>query len=233
MNGHVRKRGKTWSYVFDVGKIDGKRKQKEKGGFRTKKEAREKLLIALRDFENAGGTFKEDKISLSEFMDYWVENYVLVNLKYRTLKKYEMDIRNHINPKLGHYYLKNLNHEILQAFFRDKSDDLSKNSLHSLYSTLSSAFNMAHKWGYIKINPLKLVTLPKQESEKDIKTLSKEEVNIILNHFKDSHFHIPLKKKLLRCSFFYYNLLRFKAKYLRKMHFNISFFITYRTSYRT
>lgn len=30
MVGGVRKRGKTWSYYFDLGKIDGKRKKKEK-----------------------------------------------------------------------------------------------------------------------------------------------------------------------------------------------------------
>ena len=30
MNGGVRKRGTTWSYYFDLGKIDGKRKKKEK-----------------------------------------------------------------------------------------------------------------------------------------------------------------------------------------------------------
>ena len=37
MNGGVRKRGATWSYYFDLGKVDGKRKKKEKGGFKTKR----------------------------------------------------------------------------------------------------------------------------------------------------------------------------------------------------
>lgn len=31
MQGGVRKRGTTWSYYFDLGKIDGKRKKKRKG----------------------------------------------------------------------------------------------------------------------------------------------------------------------------------------------------------
>lgn len=35
MTGGTRKRGKTWSYYFDLGKIDGKRQKKEKGGFST------------------------------------------------------------------------------------------------------------------------------------------------------------------------------------------------------
>ena len=47
MQGGVRKRGKTWSYYFDLGKIDGKRKKKENGGFRTKKEAEQAEVDAM------------------------------------------------------------------------------------------------------------------------------------------------------------------------------------------
>ena len=54
MVGGVRKRGKTWSYYFDLGKIDGKRKKKEKGGFRTKKEAESALAAAIKEYNNAG-----------------------------------------------------------------------------------------------------------------------------------------------------------------------------------
>ena len=32
----IRKRGKTFSYIFEAGKIDGKRKVIEKGGYSTK-----------------------------------------------------------------------------------------------------------------------------------------------------------------------------------------------------
>ena len=49
MNGGVRKRGSTWSYYFDLGKVDGKRKKKEKGGFRTKKGAETTLAKVLNE----------------------------------------------------------------------------------------------------------------------------------------------------------------------------------------
>ena len=49
MKGSVRKRGATWSYYFDLGKVDGKRKRKEKKGFRTKKEAEAALAMALHE----------------------------------------------------------------------------------------------------------------------------------------------------------------------------------------
>lgn len=39
MQGGVRKRGTTWSYYFDLGKIDGKRKKKK----RVDSEPRKKL----------------------------------------------------------------------------------------------------------------------------------------------------------------------------------------------
>lgn len=37
MKGSVRKRGTTWSYRIDFGKIDGKRNQIEKGAIKLKK----------------------------------------------------------------------------------------------------------------------------------------------------------------------------------------------------
>ena len=46
MTGGTRKKGTTWYYYFDLGKVNGKRKKKEKGGFKTKKEAQKY------DFEN-------------------------------------------------------------------------------------------------------------------------------------------------------------------------------------
>ena len=36
MTGHVWKRVNTWAYVFDIGKVNGKRKKVTKGGFKTK-----------------------------------------------------------------------------------------------------------------------------------------------------------------------------------------------------
>ena len=73
MKGSVRKRGTTWSYRIDFGKIDGRRNQIEKGGYKTKKEADKALTDALYQFHNTGdyventfvlskedGTFKVD-----------------------------------------------------------------------------------------------------------------------------------------------------------------------------
>lgn len=66
MNGGVRKRGSTWSYYFDLGKVDSKRKKKEEGGFRTKKEAEAVLAKALNEYNTAGQVFTPSEITVSD-----------------------------------------------------------------------------------------------------------------------------------------------------------------------
>lgn len=47
MQGSVRKRGTTWSYRIDFGKLDGKRKQIEKGGLKVIRTIHSERMIML------------------------------------------------------------------------------------------------------------------------------------------------------------------------------------------
>lgn len=48
MKGSIRKRKKNaWSYRIDLGFVDGKRKQVERGGFKTEREAVKAMQDAL------------------------------------------------------------------------------------------------------------------------------------------------------------------------------------------
>lgn len=64
MKGSVRKKGATWSYRIDLGRMDGKRNQIEKGGFRTKREADKALTDALYQFNNTGDYVENKKIKV-------------------------------------------------------------------------------------------------------------------------------------------------------------------------
>ena len=72
MTGSVRKRGKTWSYCFDLGKVDGKRKRTEKGGFRTKKEAETALAAAINEYNNGGQVFTPSDVTVSDYLDHHI-----------------------------------------------------------------------------------------------------------------------------------------------------------------
>ena len=71
MTGGTRKRGSTWSYYFDLGKVSGKRQKKEKGGFKTKKEAEAALAKAINEYNSAGAVFEPSEITVSDYLDQW------------------------------------------------------------------------------------------------------------------------------------------------------------------
>lgn len=198
--GSVRKRGKKWSYYFDIGVVDGKRKRTEKGGFNTKKEAEQALRNALIDFENCGSIKSESDISVADYMDYWFNEYVMLNCKYNTQSYYKKIITNHINPFFGKFKLKSVNSAKLQEFFNLKyREGFSKNSLKNFYGVLSCAFRMAvSPYELIKNNSMVYVQLPKYKDTKngnqDLKIITIEEFNTIVNRFPlGSSFYIPLQ----------------------------------------
>ena len=69
----IRKRGNVYQYCFDAGKVNGKRKQITKSGFRTKNEAYIAGQKAYNEFINGDNT-KESNMLYSEYLDYatWI-----------------------------------------------------------------------------------------------------------------------------------------------------------------
>jgi hypothetical protein len=165
MNGGVRKRGSTWSYYFDLGKVDGKRKKKEKGGFRTKKEAEQALAAALNEYNHAGTVFEPSEITVSDYLDQWFELSCKLNLKYNTQVGYLYIIEGHLKPKFGMYKLKAINPTVLQEYANNlKLNGYSKSSIVGILTVFQSALDYAiEPLHYISQNPMKSVKFPKVE----------------------------------------------------------------------
>lgn len=195
---NVTKRGSKWQYSFEGAKIEGKRNRISKSGFRTKKEALEAGTAALAEYNNAGLHFEPKNISVSDYMDYWYEHYVLLNCKYNTQKNYKMIIETHIKPTLGIYALKSLTPSILQEFVNSKfKDGYSKNYLSNLINVLSSSLKYSvHPYKFIKDNPMQYIRPPKYEYSKletNHKIISADDFKRILNRFPlGSSFYISL-----------------------------------------
>ena len=75
----TRKRGNTWEYSFEIGKINGKRKRLSKGGFRTKKECLEAGTKAKAEYDGTGEVFKASEITLHDYLDEWYNSYAVQN----------------------------------------------------------------------------------------------------------------------------------------------------------
>ena len=200
MKGSIRKRGSTWYYSFDIGIIDGKRKRKEKGGFRTKSECEKALRIALNEFEQTGSIFTTSEITFNDYLNLWYNDYVLINCKYGTADYYKRIINCHLKPYFKEIKLKQLNPAILQKFLNYKMiNGYSKNSVSNFYGVLSGALKYAvYPCTYIKENPMTYVNMPryyeKIKETSDLKIISYDNFNKILERFPfGSSFYIPLQ----------------------------------------
>ncbi len=195
MNGGTRKRGSTWSYYFDLGKADGKRKKKEKGGFRTKKEAEQALAAAINEYNNAGQVFEPSDVTVSDYLGQWYNLFCKPNLKYNTQVGYLRIIEGHLNPKFGHYKLKALNPAILQEYANSlKLNGYSKSHITGILTVFQSALDYAvEPLHYISHNPMKPVRFPKIERKpRERIILDLEEWQRIINRFRDTRYYIPL-----------------------------------------
>lgn len=196
MTGGTRKRGSTWSYYFDLGKVDGKRQKKEKGGFKTKKEAEAALAKAINDYNNAGAIFEPTEITVADYLDQWYELYCKLNLKYNTQVGYLRIIEGHLKPRFRKYRLKAISSALLQDYANDlKMNGLSKSHMAGILSIFGAALDYAvEPMHYLTANPMRYVKYPKVEKkprERIILTL--EEWERIIERFPaNSRYHIPL-----------------------------------------
>src|SRR5690606_28407490 len=123
MKGHYFKRGKTWTYVVDIGKDHtGKRKQKFKGGFKTKKEAEKACAELITQIENEQ-YIEPSKIRLKDFILEFMEEHEKQTIRPTTYRTQINIIRKHIIPNLGHYELQKLTPMIIQKFYNQKAKE--------------------------------------------------------------------------------------------------------------
>lgn len=195
MNGGVRKRGSTWSYYFDLGKVDGKRKKKEKGGFRTKKDAEAALAKALNEYNTAGTVFTPTEITVSDYLDQWFDLFCKLNLKYNTQVGYLRIIETHLKPRFGTYKLKAITPAMLQEFANGlKLNGYSKSHVVGILTVFQSALDYAiEPLHYINQNPMKSVRFPKIERKpRERIILTMDDWQKIINRFQDTRYYIPL-----------------------------------------
>ena len=190
-NVYVQKRGKVYQYQFAIASIDGKRKYKNKSGFRTKSEAIEAGVKAYNEYINVGHCIEPSKMSYCDYLDYWMKEHCEINVKYHTIQAYQNIIKNHIKPKLGFYMLSQLTTSVIQEFINNiyLEKGFSKNFLKNILKVLKGSLGYATDVvGFIKVNLSLKVRLPKYDipDSDPVYILSNEEVEKILERFSNN-----------------------------------------------
>lgn len=192
----TRKRGSTWQYSFEAAKIEGMRKSISKGGFRTKAEAIKAGTRAMTEYDNTGSAFSPTELSISDYLDYWFDNYCKTNLKYNTQLGYLQIIESHLKPQFGQYKLKSLSSAPIQEYINQlKIRGLSRSFVVGILSVLSAAYEYAiEPLAYMRENPCGHVKIPKFERKpKERYIIVPDAFKHILERFpEDNIFHLPL-----------------------------------------
>lgn len=200
----VRKRGKKYQYCFEAARVNGKRKQITKCGFRTKNEAYQAGLRAYNEYQN-GGCITEAFMSYGDYLDYWLKNYCEVHLKYRTIEEYSVIVNKYLKPFIGHYRLNSITSYQLNKFLTGMCIryNYSYGYLRTFVKVIRSSFRVATDiFGFIKYNPSITLRLPKYNSlKKNTKRhiYSQDEIDKILNRFKKiMHSHVCFLPHVIR-----------------------------------
>lgn len=186
------KKKPSWQYRFELASVNGKRKYASKSGFRTKEEAEKAGNIALAEYLRAGKHYEPSEMSVADYLDYWVNNYCVVNLADNTVSGYKNIIRNHLKPRIGQYMLKSIDVMTLQDMINDiyLQNGFTKSFLQNILKVCKGAFGYAaYTAKLIPYNIAEPVKLPKFEpQDQKVQILSKEQMEAILDRFKNSPY---------------------------------------------
>lgn len=190
MAGSIKKDGNTWYYVLELGKINGKRKQKKKRGFKTKKDAQNALIEA----EHAllkNGTFSEpSKMLYKDYLSNWLDDKKIL-IKESTFKTYSWLINKYIIPYLGDIEISKINPIDIQKFYNEliNKDLLSRENVQKIHSLINDSLNKAERWELVKRNVASLVDRPKA-FKSELKVWDIEEVKSFLTVAQSSRYYI-------------------------------------------
>src|SRR5687768_10406242 len=119
-------------------------------------------LLTVRNDLRHGVLPSNDRITVSEFIESYMETVGKNILRPSTQEMYWSYIRVHINPSLGKIKLKGLSPHHLQTFYSRKIDaGLSKRTVQILHGTIRRMLNQAVSWGLIPKNPCSQVSAPR------------------------------------------------------------------------
>ncbi len=182
--------GGTWSYRLDLGLDDvGKRRQREIGGFRTKKEAQAAINEALSGVQR--GTFvAPSRTTVREFLNLWIDG-VKTEVALTAWVSYAQSVRCHINPHLGSKRIGELSaldikrwHGVLLTSGRQDGTPLAANSVKLAHRVLHRALADAVRWNLIFVNPVSAVRVPKGTT-KELRVWTAEEARQFLDAVAD------------------------------------------------
>jgi integrase len=197
MRGSIRKRGGTYTYVLDLppDPVTGRRRQKTKGGFRTKRECQAALNEAIMTVQT--GTYVEAsrRTVRSFLLEEWLPDREPPKLRPTTYANYQTQITTHVVPGLGSVELQRLSPAQLNAFYRSLLAEgrrdgrgLAPKTVKNIHAILHRALKDAVRWGYVVRNVADAVEPPKGRSP-EMQVWTPEQLRAFLTHARTDRLY--------------------------------------------
>ncbi|GGB91427.1 tyrosine-type recombinase/integrase [Staphylococcus nepalensis] len=147
---YIEKRGKTWRYSISYVDDEGNRKKVQKGGYRTKQEA--KRIAEDLEYKMRNGYAVSNDITFADYFYQWYEVNKLPHVSESTKRHYESAYK-HIKEHFRHKLLKDIKRTEYQKFLNEYGLTHSYETIRKLNSYIRNAFDDAIHEGYVIKNP--------------------------------------------------------------------------------
>ena len=173
-DGTIRKRSDgRWEARIIIGhKNDGS--PMYKSAFAKTQKSALKQLHQLLDLYRDVDLTEECRMTLGEWMDKWMDEYMIFTIKENTIKGYRSQIDHQIKPFIGHKQLASLTTADIQKFYNKIKKEgrvhphpihghvLSDSMVRKIHMMLHEAMDVAVRERYIVRNPTDNTTIPKK-----------------------------------------------------------------------
>ena len=189
MPGRIAKRSKSsWTVVVDLGPdpVTGRRRQLSRAVSGPKRNA-ESLLVELLHERDAGLEHPRHRLTVAEYLDRWIADYVATTLAPKTLESYRQIVHGHMAPALGSVALTALRPQQIQAWYTqlldggrtDGQGGLSRRTVLRYHQILHAALRQAVRWQLLVRNPADAVE-PPRAPRRDLQVPDAQDVRKIL-----------------------------------------------------
>jgi integrase len=200
MKGHIRQRGpQSWAIVLDLGRdAEGKRRQKWHTVRGSKKDAQRELARLLHEI-NTGAYVEPSRMTVSDFLDRWLDDYARASVSAKTFERYEEIVRLHLKPALGHHPLAKLQPLHIARYYTealasgriDGSGGLSARSVLHHHRVLRAALHQGVKWLLLPRNPADAVDPPRPQ-HREMRALDETATAKLLRAAAHSRLSLPV-----------------------------------------
>src|SRR5215218_2120573 len=151
------------------------------------KEVQRKLAEAMGDAVR-GIVFDDENMTVSEYMERWLEDSAKGDLGHRAYHNYRLQIRRHISPSLGRIKLSKLTATHVQSLYAAKlRDGLKPSSVRYIHAVLHRALEQAVRFNLMPFNPAARVDPPKVRQE-EITPLDTAQAHVFLDAARSDRF---------------------------------------------